>query len=125
MHTRVHADMPACLRTMAPRRALGGLKRAVRVRVLRRCCAPVLHAAIVLSLALLGALAGLACGAESRASIAGAGAAGEGLPYVYTEWAMSPDVARRYAVAVRIPPRRPGGSRVCLNEQEFERVAYA
>ena len=54
---------------------------------------PVFHAAIVLSLALLGTLAGLACGTESRASIAGAGAAGEGLPYVYTEWAMSPDVA--------------------------------
>ena len=81
------------MHAMAPRGALEDPKSAARRRALHCFCAPVLHAAMVLSLALLGALAGLACGAESRASIAGAGAAGEGLPYVYTEWAMSPDVA--------------------------------
>ena len=39
------------------------------------------------------ALEGLARGAASGVSMAGAGAAGEGLPCVYTEWAMPPDVA--------------------------------
>ena len=56
--------------------------------------------------------------------MAGAGAAGEGLPCVYTEWAMSPDVARRYAVAVRIPPPPPGWVPSVVHGQEFERVAY-
>ena len=76
MHTRVHADMPACLRTMAPRRALGGLKRAVRVRVLRRFCAPVCRAATVPVLAPWLALEGLARGAARGVSMAGAGAVG-------------------------------------------------
>ena len=78
---------------MAPRGALEDPNSAARRRVLHRFCAPVFHAAMVPALAPRGTLAGLARGAASGASMAGAGAAGEGLPCVYTEWAMSPDVA--------------------------------
>ena len=78
---------------MAPREALEDLNSAARRRVPHRFCAPVFHAATVPSPVPHGTLAGLARGAASGASMAGAGAAGEGLPCVYTERAMSPDVA--------------------------------
>ena len=78
---------------MAPRGALEDLSSAAQRRVSHRFCAPVFHAATVPAPVPRGTLAGPACGAASRAPIAGAGAAGEGLPCVYTEWAMSPDVA--------------------------------
>ena len=122
MHTRVHADMPACLRTMAPRRALGGLKRAVRVRVLRRCCAPAFRAATVPVLSPWLALEGLARGAASGVSMAGAGAVGGGCR-MRTRIGLA-----GYRVHGRggrwYTPRCPGASTRGLHGQEFERGAH-
>ena len=114
--------MPACLRTMAPRRALEGPKRAVRVRVLRRCCAPAFRAATVPVLAPWLALEGLASGAASGASMAGAGAVGGGCRM------RTRSGQAGYRVHGRggrwYTPRCPGASTRGLHGQEFERGAH-